>query len=226
MMRHLSLPRPSLSRRLARDTSGVAMTEFALALVFMLPIALTGVEVGNLAVTVLRLNQIAMMAADNVARVRATIDENDINEVMTGVRFAGENIKFGDQGRVIVSTVEDNGQTGANAGYKITWQRCFGKKNVTSAYGVAGDGATNSSMATGMGPSTNKIRPVSGSALAFAEVRYTYQPLVGTGFMPTMELSAIQSFTVRDRASQTLTNISNLTDAQRRLCDAAHLSAT
>ncbi len=213
-------------RRLRRDRSGVAMTEFALALVFILPIAFTGIEVGNLAVTVLRLNQIAMMAADNVARVRATIDENDVNEVMMGVRFAGETVKFGDFGRVIVSTLEGNGQTGANEGYKISWQRCFGKKNVTSSYGVAGDGATNATMAAGMGPATNRIRPVPGSALAFAEVRYTYQPIVGTGFMPKLELSAIQSFTVRDRANQTLTNTSGLSDAQRRLCDAAHLSAT
>ena len=213
-------------RRLGRDRSGVAMTEFALVLVFILPIALTGVEVGNLAITVLRLNQIAMMTADNIARVRATIDENDVNEVMKGVRFAGGNIKFGDYGRVIVSTLEGNGQTGANEGYKITWQRCFGKKNVVSSYGVAGDGATNATMAQGMGPATNRVRPVPGSALAFAEVRYTYQPIVGTGFMPRMELSAIQSFTVRDRASQTLTNTSGLSDPQRRLCDAAHLSAT
>lgn len=216
----------TLTRRLGRDRSGVAMTEFALSLVFILPIAMTGVEVGNLAVTVLRLNQIAMMAADNIARVRATIDENDVNEVLVGVRLAGENIKFGDHGRVIVSTVEGNGQTGANEGLKITWQRCFGKKNVVSSYGVAGDGATNASMAGGMGPTGNKVRPVTGSALAFAEVRYTYQPIVGTGFMPAMELSAIQSFTVRDRASQTLTNTSNLIDAEKRLCDAAHLSAT
>ena len=56
-------------------------------------------------------------------------------------------------------------------------------------------------------------------------MRYTYQPIVGTGFMPTMELSAIQSFTVRDRASQSLNNVNNLGTAQRRLCDTAHLSA-
>lgn len=216
--------RPFL-RRLRGDRSGVAMTEFALSLIFILPIALTGIEVGNLAVTVLRLNQLAMMTADNIARVRLTIDENDVNEVMTGVRFAGEAIKFGERGRVIVSTVTQNGLSSPNTGYTIAWQRCFGAKNVASSYGLAGDGATDAAMATGIGPTANKIRPVDGAALAFAEVRYTYQPIVGTGFMPTMELSAIQSFTVRDRASQSLNNVNNLGTAQRRLCDTAHLSA-
>lgn len=213
-------------RRLRRDRSGVAVIEFALSLVFLLPIALTGIELANLAVVTLRLNQLAMMVSDNVARYRGSIDEAQVDEVMTGVAFAGRGIDFGQQGRVIVSTLESNGLTGSQAGYKITWQRCFGAKNVTSSYGLQGAGANNATLATGMGPATNKVKPVDNSALIFAELRYTYQPIVGMGFMAPREMTALQSFTVRDRSSQTLTNTTGMSNAERRLCDTAHLSAT
>ncbi|WP_051272862.1 hypothetical protein [Sphingomonas phyllosphaerae] len=213
-------------RALRHDRSGVAVIEFALALLFLLPIALTGIEIANLAVVTLRLNQLAMMVADNVARYRGSIDEAQVDEVMTGVAFAGSGIDFGQQGRVIVSTVESNGLTGTQAGYKITWQRCFGAKNVTSSYGLEGAGATDATLAAGMGPATNKVKPVDNSALIFAELRYTYKPIVGMGFMAPKELTSLQSFTVRDRSTQDLSNTTDMTTAQRRLCDAAHLSAT
>ena len=219
-------PAAGLRQRLGRDRSGVAMIEFALSLVFLVPIAMVGIELANLAVVTLRLNQLAMMVSDNVARYRGSIDEAQVDEVMTGVAFAGRGIGFGQQGRVIVSTLESNGQTGTQTGYKITWQRCFGAKNVSSSYGLEGAGATDATLASGMGPLANKVKPVDNSALIFAELRYTYRPIVGTGFMPARELTSLQSFTVRDRSSQTLTNTTNMTDAQRRLCDAAHLSAT
>ena len=216
----------AMGRALRRDRSGVAAIEFALALVFLLPIALTGIEIANLAVVTLRLNQLAMMVADNVARYRGSIDEAQVDEVMTGVAFAGRGIDFGEQGRVIVSTVESNGLTGTQTGYMITWQRCFGAKNVISSYGLEGAGKSDNTLKAGMGPLTNKVRPVDNSALIFAELCYTYKPIVGMGFMAPKELTSLQSFTVRDRSSQTLTNTTKMTDAQRRLCDAAHLSAT
>lgn len=214
------------ARAVVRDRSGAAMIEFALSLMFLLPVALTGIELANLAVTTLRLNQLAMMVSDNVARYRGGIDEAQVDEVMTGVAFAGRAINFGQQGRVIVSTLESNGRTDAKAGYKITWQRCFGMKDVPSSYGEENAGLADASLAKGMGPANNKVKPVDNSALIFAELRYTYRPIVGATFMPTRELSSIQSFTVRDRSSQALTNSTNMTDAKRRLCDAAHLSAT
>lgn len=218
-------PRVTL-RALRDDRSGVAVIEFALALLFLLPIALTGIEIANLAVVTLRLNQLAMMVSDNIARYRGSIDEAQVDEVMTGVAFAGSGINFGQQGRVIVSTLESNGQTGTQAGYKITWQRCFGAKNVISSYGLEGAGASDATLAAGMGPAANKVKPVDNSALIFAELRYTYKPIVGLGFMAPKELTSLQSFTVRDRSTQALSNTTSMTTARRRLCDAAHLSAT
>lgn len=217
---------PAAARRLCRDRSGVAMIEFAYSLPLLTVIGMAGVETANFVITVLKINKIAMMAADNAARVRTSIDESDVNEVLTGVWYAGQEIKFGERGRVFLSSLEANGQAGANAGYKVGWQRCFGAKDVQSAYGAEGDGATNSTMATGMGPAGNKITPVANSALVFAEVRYRYVPVLAPGYMVPQELSAVQAFSVRERAAQALTNTNNLTDAQKRLCDNAHLSST
>lgn len=223
------LPRKRASTRLGRilrDRSGVALIEFCLALPVLLTLTLTGVETANLAITVLRVNQLAMMASDNAGRVRSSIDEQDVNEIMAGIRFAGSGIDFGTNGRVIISSLEGNGQPSPKTGNKITWQRCFGAKNVTSSYGLAGAGANDASLIAGMGPAGNPIKPVPNSALIFAEIRYTYHPIVVSAFMADRELSAIQAFTVRDRALQTLTNTKSLPASAQRLCDAAHLSAT
>lgn len=216
----------ALRQRLARDRRGVSIVEFALVLPFVITITMAGLEMANLAVTVLRVNQMAMLAADNAARVRNSIDEKDVEQVMVGLRFAGTGIKFGDYGRVIISAFEPNGQTGSKKGYKITWQRCFGSNNVTSSYGTAGDGATDATLASGMGPTGKKVTPVDNNALMFAEIRYNYHPVVASYFVSAFELAARQAFTVRDRASQTLTNTSSMTTAQKRLCDASHLSST
>lgn len=218
-------PATQFARGLHRDRSGVAMIEFAFALPMLLTMAMGGMEVANFAIATLRVNQIAMMAADNAARVRSTMDETDVNEVMSGVKFAGTGIKLGANGRVILSVLEANGQTSGNAGYKITWQRCFGAKNVTSSYGAEGAGATNATLVAGMGPTGRKIVPVANSGLVFAEVRYTYVPLMSAMFFgSTRELTALQSFPVRERAAQALTNSTNMAAPSKRLCDAAHLS--
>ena len=41
------------------------------------------------------------MVADNAGRVRVSIDETDIDEVMIGARIEGESMNFAQNGRVI-----------------------------------------------------------------------------------------------------------------------------
>lgn len=220
------------ARKLASDRSGLALIEFAYALPLLMTVGLAGTEAANLALVTLRINQMAMLAADNAARVRISIDETDVNEVMVGMRFSGTSIKFGERGRVIISSIESNGQTASNAGYKVTWQRCFGSKNVSSVYGAEGAGATNGTMKNGIttaGVSATAAAgtvPVPNGALIVAEVRYTYVPLVASMFMDNRELRAVQTFPVRDRAGQALINSTNMGTTAKRLCDAAHLTTT
>jgi hypothetical protein len=204
--------------RLKANQSGVAMLELAGALPFFVTLSIGGLEIANMSLSNMRISQMAMMVADNAGRVRISIDETDVNEVMVGARFSGTEMNFGPKGRVILSSVEANNQASPNTGYTIKWQRCFGQKNSVSTYGVEGAGATNSSMATGIGPTGRKIIPVPGSALMFVEVFYEYQPLINNLFYAPQVMNFTAAFNVRERSSNSITNVANLPASQKRLC--------
>ncbi len=204
---------------LRRDVSGIAMTEFALALPIFLAMGLTGVEVAHYTMANLRVSQIALMVADNAGRVRTSIDERDIDEVMIGARLAGQGIELGQNGRIILSSLEPNGLTGANEGQMIRWQRCFGLKPVVSSYGVEGAGTANATLVNGIGPNGRKIKAMAGGAVMFVEMVYDYEPVFIKGiFTSNRTLRYTAAYTVRERASHTMNNASAMTDAQKRLC--------
>lgn len=209
--------------RLRNDVSGLALTEFAMSLPILCLLSITGIEFANYARAAMNLSQIALSAADNAGRIQDRIDEGDIESIFIGSRNSGLGIKFGGHGRVIMSMVEVNGQTGANAGQKITWQRCFGAKTVTSSYGAEGDGATDNTLAAGVGPAGNKIIAEPGTGVMFVEIVYDYQTIFPvTGFMvddirnKTLRYTA--AFPVRERTNNALTNGFGLDDTEKRLC--------
>lgn len=206
------------AQRFGSDASGIAMTEFALSMPILLSLSFAGIETANYTLANLRASQIALMVADNAGRVRTSIDEADINEVMIGARLAGENIDLGNQGRIILSSLEPNGRPSPNTGQMIRWQRCFGKKNVTSSYGVEGAGRLDATMSTGMGPAGKKISAMTGAAVMFVELVYDYDPVMPDAFFSPRTIKYTAAYTVRERASNTLSNFSNLSNAQRRLC--------
>lgn len=140
--------RLSTGKRIAQDNRGIALIEFAIITPVMLLLGLGGLELANYVSANLRLSQIAMTVADNAGRVRTTIDEADINELMVGAKKMGDPIGFSANGRIILSDLEQRttttgtGGTGtitpANPnGYRqwIRWQRCAGALAVTSTYG-------------------------------------------------------------------------------------------
>lgn len=203
-------------KRLARETSGVALIEFAMSLPVILALGLGGLELANYALATERVSQIAMTAADNAARVRSSIDELDVNEVMAGAKFVGSKINFAKNGRIILSSLEENA---GKTGQWIRWQRCAGAKNANSSFGVQDAGQNDSSL-PGMGPTGKKIAAVSGTALIFVEVFYDYQPIVP---MPVLgygnrTLNFTAAFNVRERTDQVLKNAKSLTGANISSC--------
>ena len=118
---------PSLAANFAgslRDCrSGVAFLEFAFALPVVLALGLLGLETANYAMANLRVSQIAMLTADNAARVRDSIDEGDIVELFTGAKMSGNNISFAQNGRIILTDLE---QTTTGGKQWVRWQRCDG----------------------------------------------------------------------------------------------------
>lgn len=197
------------SRFLRRDDRGVAMVEFAFSLPVLLVLSMAGLECANLALAHMRVSQATMLIADNAARVRTSIDEADINEIMTGADLATESLKLKANGRVFLSDLEPNGKTDSNAGNYIRWQRCWGGGAFTSSYGVAGNGANDASMKFGMGPGTtaaSKVAPASGSAVMFVEVAYNYQPLITDTLFGRKIIRYTSAFNVRERTDQEVKN--------------------
>ncbi|MBH5322686.1 TadE/TadG family type IV pilus assembly protein [Aurantiacibacter sediminis] len=190
-------------RNLARNQSGVAMTEFALTLPFLLGAGLMGLETANRALVQMQISQLAVQIADNASRIGDTsvledrkIYEDDINDLFYGAHLqSGAGLDLFGNGRVILSSLQVVDGT-ENQQY-IHWQRCMGTKNHASTYGEEGDGL--STTIAGMGPAGEEVIAFEDDAVMFVEVAYDYQPIVGEPFsFGSHEINAIASFTVRD----------------------------
>jgi hypothetical protein len=194
-------------RRLLADCSGTALTEFALAAPLLMTAGLWGVESANQAIVQMRINQIAVLIADNSSRIgensllgAAKIYESDINDVLYGVHVqGGAGIDFYDHGRVILSSLEV--VPGTTSDQYIHWQRCMGMLRHSSGYGVTGDGLYNHF--PGMGPAGEEIVAFDGEAVMFVEVVYQYQPLIAGTFAAATEMKATASFNVRENRDLT-----------------------
>ncbi|WP_416463886.1 TadE/TadG family type IV pilus assembly protein [Sphingomonas sp. VDB2] len=211
----------ALMHRLRRDDRGLALIEFAFSLPVLVILCMAGLECANLALAHMRVSQVAMLVADNAARVRTSIDEADINEIMTGADLSTNSLGLKANGRIFLSDLEPNGKTGANAGQYIRWQRCWGSGTFTSSYGVAGDGATTASMANGMGPGTTaatKVSAASGTAVMFVEVAYNYQPLITNSIFGAKIIRYTSAFNVRERTDQAIKNAGNLATSATASC--------
>ncbi|MBB4640054.1 TadE/TadG family type IV pilus assembly protein [Rhizorhapis suberifaciens] len=198
--------------------SGLALIEFAYSLPVLTSLGLYGLEAAHLAQAHMQVSQIAMQVADNASRVRSSIDETDINEALTGADMIGESIDFTANGRIILSSLEPNGLTGADEGQYIRWQRCYGDGDYASSYGASGDGETGSTLADGMGPAGNEVTAMDGSAVIFAEVIYDYQPLISNKLFGAKTIRYNSAFVVRERTDQSMKNASNLSDSAKALC--------
>lgn len=189
-------------RDLWRAREAIIIIEFAYALPVLLLLAFSSLELGNLAISNMRISQIAMTVADNLSRAKQTVAlglpelrEVDVNDALLGAKIqGGDNLAVLNSGRVIVSSLQQD----VNGKQKIFWQRCKGKKNVGSAYGVQGATQDTTPGFTGMGTGTAKVQAAAGNAVIFAEVDYTYVPLVGTWALGNFVIRREAAFYVRD----------------------------
>lgn len=204
----------SFLRRLLGDRKAVAYMEFAYTMPPVLLLFLGGGELANLAIAHSRLSQLAHMTADNAARVRNRMDEVDVNEIFTGTRLAGGSINLMQNGRVILSSVEDNDATTTNTQDQvIMWQRCKGLKQVTSSYGTEGQ-----VLSQAIGSDGRRIQAKPGEPVVFVEIQYDYQPLIGRGFFNVQTISYTSAYIVRDRPEGSMQNGSNLSSGQKATC--------
>ncbi|MDP3907501.1 TadE/TadG family type IV pilus assembly protein [Novosphingobium sp.] len=188
-----------------RDTSGVAMTEFALGAPFLLMAGLWGAETANYALVNMKMSQLAIHLADNASRVGDTstlqnrkVYESDINDVIYGAQLQAGSLDIYGRGRVMISSLQV--EDGTDNQY-IKWQRCRGAMEAGSSYGDEGDGLDGSM--DGMGPAGAEVIAQTGDAVIFVELVYNYRPVVSDRFIGNREIRAIASFTVRDKRDLT-----------------------
>jgi hypothetical protein len=187
---------------LLRSTRGVAMIEFAYATPVIMVMGLYGLELSSYGLANLRASQIAANLADTASRIGENIPlankqirESDINDAFQAVRLQSAGIDIPNRGRIILSSLERN----AAGGQWIHWQRCLGRKNVVSSYGVAGAGATGTGF-PGMGPPGQPpITAPPASAVMFVEVNVDYRPVVHERLLGPKVIHAKAAFLVRDR---------------------------
>ena len=232
------LKSPLLATRFAgslRDCrSGVAFLEFAFALPVVLALGLLGLETANYAMSNLRVSNIAMLTADNAARVRDSIDEGDVVELLTGAKMSGSNINFAQNGRIILTDLERHSTQNLQW---VRWQRCDGALNyaanpatlrpLTAGGAVISNGteiyntdrvtassapsSETKATLTQVGTGSNVISAASGTAVMVVEVAYNYQPVIPNSFLQGRRITYVSAFNVRQRNDQTLRNINRIT---------------
>ena len=199
-----------LLERLARTQDGLAMIEFAFAAPLFVSAIVMGLELTNLALVHHRVSQMAMTIADNAGRVPTGIDEAHIYEVFSGAQVIGRAMNFEANGRIVLSSIEDNGRSGAKKGQWIPWQRCWGSGPFAPAYGRERDGEKDGAFPNGLGRLGRQIKAAPNTAVMFVEASYTYQPLIGAGFFNPPVIRYESAFNVRGRVNNALTNTQSL----------------
>ena len=200
--------------------SGVAMVELAYSLPLFMILGLTGTELSHLAVTNMQISQVTSSIADNLSRAKQTVAltlpqfrEHDIRDAFIGSDLQANKLQLFQNGRVIISSLQRN----TSNGQWIKWQRCRGARGTVSRYGAEGTGSTGTSF-LGMGPATNRITAQPGGAVIFAEVTYTYKPLVAAPLLGPIVLRQEFAYDVRD--DRDLTEVHNpIPKAAKRTCD-------
>jgi len=210
--RRLIRHRPSIGisgiiRRLRRNQSGLALTEFALSLPIFVGLGMYGTELAYLAVVNMQMSQAALTLADNASRLGQTqnnvtsvaIKESDIITVFNGLKLQGQTFDLLSNGRVILTSLERN----PTGGQWIHWQRCLGTMKVKSDYGDEGTGLIGTSF-PGMGRAGQEVTALSGTAVMFVELNYKYKGLFGDLFVKDKILNQQAAHNIRDNRNLTV----------------------
>lgn len=192
--------------RLAHDRNGTAVLEFALILPIFVSLGMYGIEIANMATIQMQVSQMALAVSDNASRLgqtdnsalSPTVSETDVESVLFGAMKQGASIKFQENGRIILSSLERDAFTGKQF---IHWQRCKG--NLTGQSSVYGNDSTNNGLGsgqniTGVGTGSGTVTALNGSAVMVAEVYYRYQGIFGTMFTQPRVFRQQANLIIRD----------------------------
>lgn len=223
-MKNLMHGLPALLSRVRESVSGVALTEFAIVAPVFISVGLFGFEVSYMAVTKMKVNQIALSVADNASRlgqtdnsaVPPTITEDEVSAILDGADKQGGSIELGANGRIILSSLEYDPATERQF---IHWQRCYGEKEIDSAYGNDTDNnGLNGTELTGMGTGATKAIAPPGEAVMFVEIYYEYPAVFASAFVSDMTFREEAAFIIRDDRTLLLPEQKGLSGSAQNEC--------
>lgn len=169
---------------LRRDTRGVSMVEFGLMLPLLFMLGAGGVELVNYVLANQKIERIASITADNVARNTLAPSERSIVDTFAGINDIAAPFDFNADGRLImtgvIGVVSGNTVVG-----KVVWQRCTGSlTGITSTVGA--QPANPNNWATGPNATLpNNITLLQNQLVVVTEVAYRYEPMISIAQLQT-----------------------------------------
>jgi hypothetical protein len=192
---------------LLRNSEAVSVLEFALILPLFITLGMYGTEIAWLNATSLEINQVAISLADNASRigqtdnssVTPTVNHSDVESVLNGAIEEGRSIDLGNNGRVILSSLEVSPVTGNQY---FHWQQCKGSGRKRSIHGQPQPiDELLSHLPGGLFLGGKSITAPSDGAVMVAEVWYEYKGLFGTLFIDRIMLHEEAAVIARDDRS-------------------------
>ncbi|KHL26251.1 hypothetical protein PK98_07180 [Croceibacterium mercuriale] len=177
-----------LLRLLAGCRRGVSAVEFALALPLFVGVMGAGIEVSFLLLAQVKVQRLATMTADLVARDGASdrrLSEAQVYDILYAMDVAASPLEIRNRGRVIVSAVmgQDENDDGEGDVNQIMWQRFDGA--LTRAPQLMGCWSI-SDVAAGIPRQLN-----AGEPLFHAQVSYAYEPVFSDTFVQWLQVPPV-----------------------------------
>ena len=169
-------------RRFTADDRGAIIAETAVAVVVLVSLSLSGLELARFALINQKMERVSAEIADLVAR-EETISDTDISNIFSAANEAARPFNVQVNGKVIVSAV---GITN-NGPLTMYWQRSNGSFAAISHIGTPGNPVTL--------PAGFTI--ASGTTAIIAEVTFHYTPWVLPGLINTSEVYDIAFYRPR-----------------------------
>jgi Flp pilus assembly protein TadG len=166
-----------------QDSRGVSVIEFALMLPLLVFIGFSGLEFVNYILANQKIERIASVTADNVARNTLAPTEQSFVDTFAAVNKIASPFNVLQNGRIIMTGVIGVPVNGAIVG-KVVWQRCSG--SLTGVSSVIGAEAVDPTK-WAFGPNAslpNNITLLQNQLVVVSEVVYRYEPMINTAQLP------------------------------------------
>ena len=203
---------------LKADQRGVGFVEFALMLPIVLTFMLMGLEFANYLIANQKVQKLAFVAGDMVARSTTPPNEEQMADVLLSMDVAAEPLNLREDGRLILTGIVGLVDADTDAiENKLVWQRCDGNLTGFESHYGAEDNLTPQERTKVALP--NNIRLDQAQMIVTTEVGFEYTPIINFFYYDQLglERTLTARSTLRSRNKAFLT-IVETPDFTPKLC--------